>query len=190
MAVVLAIIAVIFVSVLQARALIDNAEYKSFKQSLAEYAEAFRVFQERYDALPGDFDHPDAQAAIGQDGGNGNGVIEGGGCETAGQESCRAWRHLRAASLVRGDPDEDVATINPDHAYGGHVLGFMTNNDGGAPFGHKILVEDVPVEIARRIDNDIDDGRCDRGIVSAVDCDTSSDDWGDSSAPVNVIYAL
>lgn len=189
MAVVLVIIAVIFVAVLQGRALIENAEYKSFKRSLADYAEAFRVFHERYDALPGDFNDPDAQNAIGQDGGDGDGVIEGGGCNASGEESCRAWRHLRAASLIQGDPDVGGGAANPDHDYGGQVLGFMTNDDGGAPFGHRILVAEVPVEIARRLDNDIDDGRCDLGAVSVADTnDCAGNDWDDTNATADLIY--
>lgn len=191
MAVVLVIIAIIFGAVLQGRALIENAEYKSFKQSLADYAEAFHVFRERYGALPGDFNDPDSNAALGQAGGNGDGIIGGGGCDSASEESCLAWRHLRAASLVQGDPGAVVDNLPPEHDFGGHVRGFMTNNDGGAPFGHKILVAAVPVGIARRLDNDIDDGRCDRGAVSAAaTADCAGNDWDDTNANVDLIYAL
>lgn len=186
LAVALVIIAVLFAAVLQGRALIDNAEYKTFKRSLADYAEAFQIFHERYGALPGDFNDADI-AFDDQDPGDGNGIIGGNGCESAGEESCLAWRHLRAASLVQGDPGVEGDGANPEHGYGGQVAGFMTNNDGGAPFGHKILVEDVPVGIARRLDNDIDDGLCDAGAVSSVSgCDGS--EWDSDNPTVDVIY--
>lgn len=188
MAIVLAIIGIALVSVLQGRELIASAQYKSFKGALADYSEAFHVFRERYHALPGDF--AGANADLGQPDGNGDGVIDDGpACSTAGDESCRAWRHLRAAALLKGDRDAVGISASPQHPYDGVVSGFFTGNAGNGEFQHKMYLTDLPIRIASRLDEDLDDGRCNSGrITSQNGCDGI--DWDTGVNAADLIYAL
>lgn len=184
----LVIIGIALASVLQGRELVANAKYKSFKNGLADYAEAFHIFQDRYNALPGDFPH--ANADLGQPDGDGDGVIEDGpACGGSTDESCRAWQHLRAASLVKGDPDDVGTAASPEHSYNGVFSAFFTGSAGNGRFDHKIMVDDLPLEIAKRVDNDLDDGVCTSGRISSQNgCDGS--DWDTTLDTADLIYAL
>lgn len=195
LAVVLAIIGVLVVSVLQGRELIANAKYKAFKHALADYAEAFYIFRDRYRALPGDLNDGDGSGtveALNLPAGNGDGIIDGGPvCDNSGDENCLAWRHLRAAGLISGDPALAGADAAPPHAYTGTVSAFFTGTQGNNVFGHKLLVRSVPAEIARRLDNEIDDGDCGAGRVSMYGSvgNCNGDAWP-SNATVAFVYAL
>lgn len=189
-AIVLVIIALILGAVLQGRALIGSAEYKSLKEQVGSYKGAFHTFRDRFNALPGDF--ADASDRLGVAGGNGNGVIDDGpSCGASTHESCKAWQHLRAADLLKGDPGIAGTAAAPEHPYEGVVSGFFTGTDGNGEFEHKLLVLDLAVEIARQLDEDLDDGVCDEGRVSGLaGCTgTDNDDWP-ASGNVDVVYAL
>lgn len=187
---VLVIIGLILGAVLQGRALIASAEFKSLKEQIGSYKGAYDVFRDRFDALPGDF--ADASARLGVSGGDGNGVIDDGpACSASGDESCRAWQHLRAADLIEGDAAAAGTDAPPKHPYAGAVSALFTGTQGNATFGHKLLVEDLPVEIARQLDADLDDGLCDEGRVSGLSgcTGTGNADWP-ASGTVDVVYAL
>lgn len=189
-AIVLVIIALILGAVLQGRALIGSAEYKSLKEQVGSYRSAFETFRDRFNALPGDF--ADANDRLGVSGGDGNGVIgDDATCGGASDESCRAWQHLRAADLLEGDPAVDGTAASPEHPYESVVSGFFTGAEGNAEFGHKLLVLDLPVEVARQLDEDLDDGLCNDGRVSGRSDpgDCSGTDWADVDS-VDVVYAL
>lgn len=186
----LVIIALITVSVLQGRELIGNAEYSTFKRSLADHVEAFDVFRQRYHGVPGDYDDAAAQADFDQSGGDGNGLIAGMRCTDNADESCRAWQHLRAASLIRGDAGEEGDDASPAHAYGGRITGFFTGDAGNDVFGHKLLVQGVPLQVAERLDADVDDGQCDAGRIASID-DCNDSDWvASADGTVEIVYAL
>lgn len=194
-AVVLVVISIILGAVLQGRSLIENAEYKSFRQELRKYAGAFDQFRDRFGALPGDFD--EAQDRLGLDSddeGLGDGVI--GSDETCSgdtDESCLAWQHLRAAGLIDGNSETEGNEASPDHPYGGVVDSFFTGDAGNDLYGHKILVIGVPVRIAIRLDREEDNEICDSGRVSLRDntnCVNGGDDWPAGETLVDVVYAL
>lgn len=192
-AVVLVIIGLILAAVLQGRQLIASAEYKSFKSQLGEYRNAFYTFRDRYNALPGDFD--EANARLGFPDGTGNGQIQPGPvCDGATDESCLAWQHLRAAGMIGGNPSDAAGDASPDHTYGGVVASFFTGSHGNNTFGHKIGVEDVPADVAQRLDADIDDELCNDGRVAATssgsDCTNGGDDWPAGATRIDVVYGL
>ncbi len=188
MAIAMVIIGTLLVVVLQGRALIANAEYKSFRAQLSEYRNAFHTFRDRYNALPGDFTEASSRLGLdtGSDG-SGNGVIDGGSdCSSSNDEGCSAWAHLRAAGLTKGASNAGP----PDHSYADQFAGFFTGDGGNDVFGHKLRVNGVPVEIARRLDNDIDDGLCDEGRVSSwASGDCTDGDW-DADTGVDIVYRL
>lgn len=187
---VLVVIGIILGAVLQGRSLIDSAEYKSFRQSLREYRSAFLNFRDRYDGLPGDFAEASSRIESSQADGDGDGVIEGGiSCDSDTEEACRAWQHLRAAGMLSGNPEVAGADASPEHGYGGVVSSIFTGTGVNSQFGNHLLVEDVPVEIARRLDREEDDDRCDGGRITGQNCGSDPDDWP-ATGSVNVVYAL
>lgn len=190
----LVIIALLLGAILQGRQLIESARFKSLKGDLGEYRDAFDTFQQRYNALPGDYADADTRLGMGGSSvGNGNGLIDSGGtlgCDNVDEEECLAWRHLRAARLIRGDAGQTGSAASPDHAFQGTVAGFFTGNQGdGTPdFGHKLLVLDVPARFAQQLDDDLDDGNSSDGVVYCNGCGGT---WpADDEALVDVIYAL
>ena len=198
-AVVLVIIGLILAAVLQGRQLIASAEYKSLKSQLSEYRNAFYTFRDRYGALPGDFDEADTRLDLdAADNGDGDGTIDDGpGCASDGDESCLAWQHLRAAGMIDGNPNDAGTAASPRHTYGGVVESFFTGTAGNGAFDHKIAIADLPADVARRLDEDIDDDLCDAGRVAGrspgggVDCDgTDPALWPGGSARIDVVYGL
>lgn len=193
-AIVLVVIGIILGAVLQGRSLIASAEFKSFSRDLRESRSAFHNFRDRYNALPGDFGEADERLGLnGDDNGNGNGVInDGPGCNGTGDESCLAWQHLRAAGMLDGNPTTDGSDAGRQHSYGGVIASFFTGDNGNDLFGHKILITDVPVEVAERLDQEEDNELCSTGRITLdprTDCENSGEDWPDDG-PVDVVYAL
>ena len=190
-AVVLVVIGLTLAAVLQGRELIASAEYKAFRRQLSEYRRAFQTFRERYNALPGDFGEANDRLGLSGANGDGDGVIgDDANCNSAGEESCRTWQHLRAAGLLDGDSGNAGVDASPNHPYGGLVDAVFTGTASNADFGHHLYIEDLPVAIARRLDADADDGNCDDGRVSGQNCGATSSEWPTAARTVDVIYAL
>jgi len=188
-AVVLVIIGLILAVVLQGRKLISSAEYKSLKQQLSDYQSAFYAFRDRYHALPGDF--ADANNQLGVPNGNGNGAIGNGpACTNSGDESCLAWRHLRAAGLIKGNPSDQGTAASPQHPYGGVVSSFFTGNDDNGVYENKIYIKNLPIGIARQLDRDLDDEQCNTGRIAGDNCDSSDPTKWPSGNLVNLVFAL
>jgi prepilin-type N-terminal cleavage/methylation domain-containing protein len=193
-AIVLVIVGLLLGAVLQGRQLIESARFKSLKSDLGEYREAFDTFQQRYNAVPGDYADADTRLGMAASStGDGNGVIDTGGtlgCDTVDEEECLAWRHLRAARLIRGDAGLTGTDAPPEHAFQGTVSGFFTGSQGNGEFGHKLLVLDVPARFANQLDDDLDDGDPDVGLISC-NSGCSGGVWpANDEALVDVIYAF
>ena len=189
----LVIIGVLVAVVLQGQRLIASAEYKSLRHDIADYESAFDAFRDRYSALPGDFDAASTRLDSGLGDGDGDGVIEDGPqCSATGNETCRAWQHLRAAELIKGDSALAGTNAPPGHVYQGDVSAYFTGTQGNAEFGHKLLVLDVPADFANQLDDDLDDGDPASGAVSCNNgCSGTPLAWpADPEAFVDVIYAL
>ncbi len=188
-AAVLVVIGLLLGAALTGRGLIGSAEYAAFERQLRDHRDAFRTFRRRYDALPGDLARADARFGLAGANGDGDGVIgDGPACSAAGDESCLAWRHLRGAGLTAGDAAAAGAAARPTHPYEGAMAGIFTGKRGNARFGHKLMVTAVPAEVARRLDRELDDGRCDTGrIAGATDC--AGDQWPPGES-VDLFYSL
>ena len=164
-AIVLVIIGLLLGGVLKGQEMIENAKYKSLRNEINDYSAAFYAFQDRYRALPGDFD--EASARFGQSttiNGNGDGIIRRGVCDNNNDESCKLWQHLRYAGLISGNPADKGAAANPSHSYGGEIRGIYTGSNGGLN-GNWMVLQNIPADVARRLDEDIDDGQPRTGSV-------------------------
>jgi prepilin-type N-terminal cleavage/methylation domain-containing protein len=194
LAVVLVVAGLLLGAALKGRALIATAEYRAFDNALEAHARAFRTFRARYDALPGDLARAGTRFGLAGANGDGDGIIDGpGACPSARAESCLAWRHLRAAGLIDGDPAASGADAAPEHAYGGAIAGLFTGTAASGRFGHWMTATAVPAEAARRLDRALDDGRCDTGRVAARRAGGDacrSGDWPAGDDRVDLVYAL
>ncbi|MDX1610182.1 MAG: prepilin-type N-terminal cleavage/methylation domain-containing protein [Halofilum sp. (in: g-proteobacteria)] len=189
--VVLVIVALLLTAILQGQSLIEGARYKSLKRDIGDYREAFEAFRQRYNALPGDFAAAESRLGLaGGADGNGNGVIDGGpACDSSGEEACRSWQHLRGARLIAGDDSISDTTAPPEHDFQGRFSAFFSGTEGNGEFGNKLLIEDLPAEFAIQLDEQLDDGIHDAGLIS---CESGcSGGWPSAlDALVDVVYAL
>lgn len=163
-AIVLVIIGLILGGVLQGQTMIENAKYKKFAKEIESYRAAVHTFQDMQRGLPGDLlviTSLDSAAVAG----DGDGQIEGGFCDTATEESCKVWSHLRYAKLIPGDPTLTGQAARPNHAYSG-AMAISTGNWGNGVTEHKIILRSFPGDVMQRYDNEYDDGDATTGNVT------------------------
>ncbi len=167
-AIVLVIIGLLLGGVLKGQEMIYNAKVKNVQSQLKEMSAAYYTYMDKYKALPGD----DAAASsrwTGAPNGGGNGGIAGGYCDTAAEESCYLWRHLRYANIISGNAADAVpATMVPKHAFGGNLNMFNgTYAIGGLnQSGLWITLQNMESVGAEAIDRQIDDGQCTTGSMA------------------------
>ena len=166
-AIVLVIIGLLLGGVLKGQAMIDNARYKRLVADLDSFRTEVFMFQDRYGALPGDMVNANTRLNPAALNGNGDGSITNSFCSNAGEESCLVWSHLRYAGLLSGDPTlTDTAARITDNPYGGIYDAIATGNWGNRRNELKILMRNIPGDVAQRLDDDIDDGDPRTGDVS------------------------
>lgn len=96
LSIVMVTVGLIVGGVIIGRELIHSSQINSVISDMSEYELAYRSFEMRYDALPGDFDAATSYWATSGNGNN-NGQISW----SAG-ESTRAWQHLNLSGMVQG----------------------------------------------------------------------------------------
>ena len=182
MAIVLVIIGLILGGVLKGQQLIYNAKIKRAISQIKEMQAAFYTYYDKYGAFPGD-DPAASSKWTGAPNGDGDGLVEGGYCSAAGEESCNVWRHLRFANIITGDASlTDPASLLPKHVFGGYLDMFTgTYSVGGDNrSGLWITLRNLEAEAAEAIDRALDDGMCNSGSIGrhgGTACD------GDGSYP-------
>lgn len=154
-AIVLIVIGLIVVGVLKGSVLIESAKYKSLLKSVTDYQEMVGKFQEKYNALPGDISTTNIRRLLDNSltGGSGNGKI-------GGVEISNVWVHLQAAGYL----STDISSGNPKHAFSGNVKIYWDSNVKGKS-SNWLVLENLPVAIAWRLDRDMDDGKPFTGSV-------------------------
>jgi prepilin-type N-terminal cleavage/methylation domain-containing protein len=167
MAIILAIIGMLIAGVMQGQQLIQNARVRSLLAEQDAVATAVVAFQDRYQALPGDY--RDAATFLpcspACPGGNGNGRIEDSGLPL---ESVLVWTHLANAGFLNGSfsANSSTASVAPDNTprnFAGGYLQVAFDNKWGYSTNparrHNIKTgNQLPVEILAEIDRKIDDG--------------------------------
>ena len=164
-AIVLVIIGLILGGVLKGQALIENAKYKNFSKQIDSVRAAVLTFQDQYKAMPGDILNVSALNSAAT-AGNGNGMIAGGACDAATDESCLVWSHLRYAGLIAGDPTLTGSAANLNHSFSGTIRGVAYGSWANSVNETKILVYTLPGDIAQRYDNEFDDGDATTGDIA------------------------
>ncbi len=168
LAIVLVIIGLILGAVMKGQELIQNAKYKRLVNDLRGLTAAAYTYFDRYRAFPGD--DPNAGTRWGATygnirNGNGDGLISGSPTSTANtSESVQAWRHLRAAGIIAGNPNE-ATVVRPSNPYGGRYG--ISNRSFGVGTYNYVFVDNVPSDIAQRLDEEFDDGVYNTGSIQA-----------------------
>ncbi|WP_206202400.1 prepilin-type N-terminal cleavage/methylation domain-containing protein [Thermodesulfobacterium sp. TA1] len=168
LAIVLVIIGIILGAVLKGQELIYNAKVKRVQSQIKEFAAAFYTYYDKYGYYPGD-DPTASNKWSGAPNGNGDGLVAGGYCDNAGEESCYIWRHLRYANIISGDPNESTpANLLPKHIFGGSIDMFTgTYTIGGQTrSGLWLTLRNIEAQAAEAIDRAMDDGKCTTGSIA------------------------
>lgn len=129
MSIVLVVIGIIAGAVFKGQELLESAKIRSIAQDFQHYSMSVSVYQETYQALPGD----DPKAALhfsSAISGDGNGQI-------TGAESDLFWQHLSKASIINSDiaPTSKLGgrytvVFQPETEMPGHW--FLLSKEGGA----------------------------------------------------------
>jgi prepilin-type N-terminal cleavage/methylation domain-containing protein len=171
-AIVLVIIGLLLGGVLKGQELITSARVRNLAQMQDGFKAAFFGFQDRFRALPGDYNGLLAQANI-------SGVLANGGCTGAVNgggnadgkidlvgESIIAWEHMSKAGFITGSYTCAAATNDttntPQNIYNAYVQIIYDGIYGIASAGtarHNIKTgPQIPVAIIAELDRKIDDG--------------------------------
>jgi prepilin-type N-terminal cleavage/methylation domain-containing protein len=129
MSIVLVVIGIIAGAVFKGQELLESAKIRSIAQDFQHYSLSVGVYQETYQALPGD----DSKASLhfsSAESGDGNGQI-------TGREPDLFWQHLGKASIINTDtaPSSKLGghytvVFQPSTEMPGHW--FMLSKEGGA----------------------------------------------------------
>jgi prepilin-type N-terminal cleavage/methylation domain-containing protein len=164
-AIVLVIIGLLLGGILKGQELITSARVRNIIAQLDGTRAAFFGFQDRYRALPGDFNAATTQISGASRNGDGDGQI-------LGDESIAVWDHLSHAGFINGtyvfNAAESPATT-PNNPYGARLqlINDAVYADSAAPTVRINLKTgpQIPVNILAEIDRKIDDGNALRGTM-------------------------
>jgi prepilin-type N-terminal cleavage/methylation domain-containing protein len=182
LAIVLVIIGLILGAVMKGQALINNAKTKRLYSLEQEIKASMLTYFDHFHAYPGD--DPDAQTHLGTTdtkNGNGDGQIQplstnsiyapNYHCTDNSKESCALWQHLRLANILTGG--NSVAT--PRNPFGGGVaVGYWKIDNKTTNW---IAFNHIPIDVARTLDAQYDDGAPHSGSIrSFKDYNSSTND--------------
>lgn len=165
-AIVLVIVGLMLAGVFKGQALIDSARVSSMASEVNGIRSAWYSFQDRYRALPGDFQSAGTQIDSAAVSGNGNGKVEG-NTERAG-----VWQQLSLAGFINGNYDGSQASVGsasdvdcapgtcPKNPFNGYYkISYSAQAADVASPSHEIFTgNQIPVGILAELDRKLDDG--------------------------------
>lgn len=167
-AIVLVIIGLLLGGILKGQELITSARVRNLISQQDGIKAAFYGFQDRYRALPGDYQLADKNLSGAPTKGDGNGQIDD---VTATKESILAWDHMTRAGFLNGNyvyvagATTASESNTPKNPYGQFIQiiydGVYGIGTTAAPATARHNVKtgnQVPVEIVAEIDRKTDDG--------------------------------
>lgn len=167
-AIVLVIIGLLLGGVLATQELIRNTEYRRLTTDIDSFRSALYSFRSRYGGYPGDLSASDAQSLLDSGAGysikgnsgnsTGNSIIDGGYCnnDSATEEVCYVWHHLRVAGLLSGDAND--TGLGDETPVGGIYNTIATGTWGDGKNTPKLLMQNVSGAIGQQLDRELDDG--------------------------------
>jgi len=166
-AIVLVIVGLLLGGVLKGQEMITSAKVRNLADQGSGVKAAFFAFQDRFRALPGDYDDASnniAGVAAGANGGNG----DGDGRVFSNNDRGLFWMHLSAAGFLTGNFDGTAqaaaltcaTTTCPKNTYGAPMLfTFGSFADGTNRNAHELRTgRSIPVDVLAELDRKIDDG--------------------------------
>jgi hypothetical protein len=174
-AIVLLVVGLLFVGVMRGQELLTAARVRGVIQEQAGFRTAFFGFQDRYQAIPGDYPNASGTLAgvsvacgVAGSPGNGNGNRQ---VQAQDGEHILVWDHLSKANYLNGRftcEGNDTVNANtvPRNRYGQFVqLLFDANYAGVARMRHNHKTgNDIPSDVLAEVDRKIDDGNALRGV--------------------------
>jgi len=165
-AIVFVIMGLLLTGVFKGQALIDSARVRSMATEVSGIRTAWHSFQERYRALPGDFQSAGTQIDSAAVSGNGNGRIDD-NVERAG-----VWQQLSLAGFINGSFDGarsgagsasdmvcEPATCPKNPFNGYYKISYSAQAADEASPTHEIFTGNrIPVGILAELDRKLDDG--------------------------------
>lgn len=206
--VVMVIVGLLLGGVLKIQEIVTNAKIKNVEGSFDSLAKAIFVYQERYNALPGDDKQAKDNFGFTLDGtavnGNANGIIDKNNNKDycvkptprdQDDETGKVWLHLRAAKLIAGShlEDDDSAYFGPVNAFNGATR--VDSRDSDFSVSVWICFTNIPSipsdpskDIALLIDQRQDDGNVEEGRIQT---EPYKDDKGNLvENAVNLLFSL
>lgn len=166
-AIVLVIIGLLLGGVLKGQEMITSAKVRNLADQGSAIKAAYFAFQDRYRAVPGDYDNASNNingVAGGVNGGNGN----GNGLVEANNDRGLFWLHLAAAGFLTGNFDGQAqgnglncpSTRCGTNTYGAPMLfSFGSAADGTNRNANELRTgRSIPVDVLAELDRKIDDG--------------------------------
>jgi type II secretory pathway pseudopilin PulG len=154
-AIVLAVAGLLIGGALQGQTLIENARIQSLVDQVQGYRTAVTTFQDKYNALPGNFSEATTRLNASLSNGSGSGTLGSTALSAASTENAQFWQHLVAANLVTGVNANPTATAStaklgkdiPATRLGGGIVavtadGTTTSNSVAIPRGTWLRVGD------------------------------------------------
>lgn len=188
-AIVLVMIGLLLGGVLKGQELIFNAKVKATYNLVQSLSAAFKFYQDRYGALPGDDSRAGAHfpAALPPTiNGNGDGILAYGNCAVPGtlSENCLALYDLRLAGYISG-----IYTSPLTAPFGGPAFPAAGNSQmAGVGFGSQSILQFSPGTLtqkaARAIDITFDDGNPATGEWRCTDVGVNGYDLSPHDLPV------
>ena len=170
-AIVLVIIGLLLGGVLKGQELINSARARALTNKVDGVTAAWFAFQDRYRALPGDFNDATNSLPAGPVAyvnGDGDGTIENNNTRT------QVWVQLAGAGFISGDFDGAgygntfncaVGTC-PDNGFGTGMVITFANLGGNTATSNELLSGNgIPSDILAEVDRKIDDGRTNSGTM-------------------------
>lgn len=165
-AIVLVIVGLMLAGVFKGQSLIDSARVRSMASEVSGIRSAWYSFQERYRALPGDFQSAGTQIDSAAVSGNGNGKIDG-NTERAG-----VWQQLSLAGFINGSYDGAQSSVGsasdvdcgpgtcPKNPFNGYYkISYSAQAADVVSPSHEIFTgSQIPVGILAELDRKLDDG--------------------------------
>lgn len=166
-AIVLVIIGLLLGGILKGQELITSARVRNLISQQDGIKAAFYGFQDRYRALPGDYNAATSNIQNVTQNGNGDGQI----ANAAVQEPILAWEHLAKSGFINGNYVYAAGvgdTNTPKNPYGQFVQIVYDNvyfsTASPPPARHNLKTgNQIPVEIVAEVDRKIDDGNAQTG---------------------------
>jgi len=166
MAIVLVIVGLMLAGVFKGQSLIDSARVRSMASEVSGIRTAWYSFQDRYQALPGDFQSAGTQIDSTAVSGNGNGKIDD------SRERAGVWQQLSLAGFINGRFDGAQAGIGsasdvdctpgtcPKNPFNGfYKISYSAQAADVANPSHEIFTgAQIPVGILAELDRKLDDG--------------------------------